>query len=181
MHRRMALERMVGCVAASLAVGTVAADDKAKAFRELTWPMLMPKDWNPRAQMSQPSGESLDDSDPRAQQYMRELREVLDKAPTVSALDGAAIKMPGYVVALEQTKEGLKEFLLVPYFGACIHTPPPPANQIVHVRSAKPVAGFNPLEAVWVSGTMRTLRRDSGMGVSGYELELASMTPYRWR
>lgn len=180
MDRRTALETMIGCVAASLALGAVAADDKATVFRELTWPMLMPKDWNPRQGLGPPN-ESLDDSDPRAQQYLRDLREVLDKAPTVGALDGATVKMPGYVVALEQTKEGLKEFLLVPYFGACIHTPPPPANQIVHVRSAKPVAGLNPMEAVWVSGTMRTQRRDSGMGVSGYELELVSMTPYRWR
>jgi len=180
MDRRTALEGLLGCVAAGLAAAAVAADDKAKVYRELSWPMLMPKDWDPRERLSPPKGD-LDDSDPRAQQYMRELRAALDAAPTVSALDGAAIKMPGYVVALEQTKEGLKEFLLVPYFGACIHTPPPPANQIVHVRSAKPVAGHNPLEAVWVSGTLRTLRRDSGMGVSGYELELASMTPYRWR
>jgi len=181
MDRRTALETMIGCVAASLAVGAVAAEDKAKAFREITWLTLVPKDWNPSERLSQRNGETLDDSDPRAQQYLRELREVLDTAPTVSALDGATIKMPGYVVPLEQTKEGLKEFLLVPYFGACIHTPPPPANQIVHVRSAKPVAGFEAMAAVWVSGTMRTLRRDSGMGVSGYALELAAMVPYRGR
>lgn len=181
MDRRTALERMLGCVAAGLAADAVAADDKAKAkaFREITWLMLVPKGWNPHERLSLRKGETLDDSDPRAQQYMRELREVLDTAPTVSALDGATVKMPGYVVPLEQTKEGLKEFLLVPYFGACIHTPPPPANQIVHVRSASPMAGFGTMAAVWVSGTMRTLRRDSGVGVSGYQLELAEMVPYR--
>jgi hypothetical protein len=129
--------------------------------------------------MAQPSGEMLGDNDPRAQKYLRELREVLDTAPTVTALDGERVKMPGYVVPLEQTKDGLKEFLLVPYFGACIHTPPPPANQIVHVRSDSPIAGFASMAAVWVSGTMRTLRHDSGMGVSGYQLELAEMVPYR--
>lgn len=179
MHRRTALERIAGCVAASLALDVVAADDKAKGFREITWLMLVPKDWNPRERLTAPSSEVLDDSDPRAQKYLRDLREVLDTAPTVSALDGALVKMPGYVVPLEQTKEGLKEFLLVPYFGACIHTPPPPANQIVHVRSARPMTGFASMAAVWVSGTMRTLRRDSGMGVSGYQLELAEMAPYR--
>jgi hypothetical protein len=179
MHRRTALERIAGCVAAGLAASAVVADDKAKAFREITWLMLVPKDWNPHERLSQRKGEALDDKDPRAQQYMRELREVLDTAPTVSALDGAAIRMPGFIVPLEQTKEGLKEFLLVPYFGACIHTPPPPANQIVHVRSAKPVAGFESMSAVWVSGTMRTQRSDSGMGVSGYGLDLAAMVPYR--
>jgi hypothetical protein len=179
MHRRSVLERMAGCVAAGLVLDVVAADDKAKGFREITWLMLVPKDWNPRERLTPPSGEMLGDNDPRAQKYLRELREVLDTAPTVTALDGERVKMPGYVVPLEQTKEGLKEFLLVPYFGACIHTPPPPANQIVHVRSDSPIAGFASMAAVWVSGTMRTLRHDSGMGVSGYQLELAEMVPYR--
>jgi hypothetical protein len=179
MHRRTALEALAGCAAASLAFTCFAADGKAQAFREITWLMLVPKDWNPRAQLGKRNVEGLDDSDPRAQQVMRDLREVLDTAPTVSELDGAAIKMPGFVVPLEQTKDGLKEFLLVPYFGACIHTPPPPANQIVHVTSRNAVKGFDPMSAVWVSGTMKAMRRDAGIGVSGYTLELAAMEAYR--
>ena len=57
----------------------------------------------------------------------------------VSGLDGETIRMPGYVLPLEFDGSKVKEFLLVPFVGACIHTPPPPANQIVHVR---PNEGF---------------------------------------
>jgi hypothetical protein len=179
MHKRKALLALAAFVASGLALDGAAADEKAKSFREITWLMLVPKDWNPRERLGNRNADGLEDSDPRAQQLMRDLREVLDTAPTVAELNGAAIRMPGYIVPLEQTKEGLKEFLLVPYFGACIHTPPPPANQIVHVTSRHPVKGFDGMPAVWVSGTMKTLRRDSGIGTSGYALELAAMEPYR--
>ena len=46
------------------------------------------------------------------------------------------------------------EFLLVPWVGACIHTPPPPPNQIVHVKSAKPFEIKGMFDAVWVTGRM---------------------------
>ena len=155
------------------------AQSRAAEARAITWLALVPKDWNPQARLGNRNLEGLDDSDPRAQQYMREMREILDTAPTVTELDGTLIKMPGYVVPLEKTNDGLKEFLLVPYYGACIHTPPPPANQIVHVKSSKPQKGFDAMSAVWVTGTLKALRRDSGMGVSGYALDLAKMEVYR--
>jgi hypothetical protein len=44
------------------------------------------------------------------------------------------------------------EFLLVPTAGACIHTPPPPANQIVHVRYPEGIEIKTLYDAVWVDG-----------------------------
>lgn len=173
MRRRELLQAL-----ASLAAG-LSAGARAAGAREITWLELVPKNWDPLARLGKRDLQGLQDSDPKAQQYMRELREVLDTAPTVSELDGALIKMPGYVVPLEQAKGGLTEFLLVPYYGACIHTPPPPANQIVHVKSSRPVTGFEAMSAVWVTGTLKATRRDSGMGVSGYALSLSKMEPYR--
>ncbi len=92
-------------------------------------------------------------------------------------MDSQKVRIPGYVVPLEETKTGLKEFLLVPYFGACIHTPPPPSNQILHVTPSQPKA-LRSMETVWVSGTLRTLRTDSFMGASSYRLEATSIEPY---
>ena len=70
-------------------------------------------------------------------------------------LDGTRIRMPGYMLPLEFEGKLVTEFLLVPYVGACIHTPPPPANQIIHVKSEK---GFEPgsrfFSPVWVTGLM---------------------------
>lgn len=177
--RRVALGVLATWAAAGQPARARAAGEGAQGFREVTWSALVPKGWNPRQRLGDRDVSGLDDSDPRAQQYMRDLRQILDTAPIVPELNGVAIKMPGYVVPLEQTGEGLKEFLLVPYFGACIHTPPPPANQIVHVRAQRPVKGIDGMSAVWVSGTMRTVRHDSGVGVSGYLLELFLMAPYR--
>ncbi|HEV8313022.1 MAG TPA: DUF3299 domain-containing protein, partial [Burkholderiaceae bacterium] len=70
------------------------------------------------------------------------------------------------------------EFLLVPYFGACIHSPPPPANQIVHVFAASG-SGARMMEAVWVSGVIRAFRADSAMGTSGYRMEAQRVEAYR--
>ena len=78
---------------------------------------------------------------------------------------------------LDESKAGMTEFLLVPYFGACIHTPPPPANQILHVRP-KQGAKFRAMDTVWVTGKLQTLRNDSMMGVSGYHVTADSVTKY---
>lgn len=147
-------------------------------FREVAWEDLMPKGWDPYKGMRDNNAGRLVDGDPRTAQLMRDLRQVLDTAPTVSTLDGQAVKLPGYVVPLDESKNGLKEFLLVPYFGACIHSPPPPANQIVHVITAKPVKGFRAMDTVWVSGTLATTRQESSMGTSGYTLHASVVDRY---
>jgi uncharacterized protein len=172
---------MIRCCAAALYAAALlwGPASAATSFREITWLELVPKDWKPQETLDRKRAESLQDGDALAKQMMQELRRVLDTAPTVSELDGADIRMPGYLVPLEQTRDGLREFLLVPYFGACIHTPPPPANQIVHVVSSKPVPGFQTMAAVWVHGKLKASRRDNGIGVSGYALELSHMEPYQ--
>lgn len=149
------------------------------AFREAHWDELVPKGWDPYKELrAEKNTGALIDGTPQAMDRMRKLREIWDQAPTNAALDGQAIKLPGYVVPLEESKDGLKEFLLVPYFGACIHSPPPPANQIVHVVAAKPVKGFVSMDVVWVSGVMKTARQDSAMGVSGYRLDASLVARY---
>ena len=98
------------------------------------------------------------------------MRELWDTAPTVAGLAGQSVSLAGYLVPLDEAKDGIRDFLLVPYFGACIHTPPPPANQIVHVRSQTPIKGFRTMDAVWVSGTLELDRSKTDMGVSGYTM-----------
>lgn len=117
--------------------------------------------------------DALQDTDPRAKAFMDKMRVVLDSAPVVAALHGAEARLPGYVVPLEQGRQGVREFLLVPYFGACIHSPPPAANQILLCRAAAPVAGLRTMEAVWVSGQLQVERSDSSSGVAGYAMRVA--------
>lgn len=98
---------------------------------------------------------------------------------TVPELDGKLIKMPGYAVPFDFSKNAeVKEFLLVPYFGACIHSPPPPPNQTVFVKLAKPVKLKDLSQAVWVEGIMRTASQYNDLGNTAYTLEARSMVPY---
>ena len=65
--------------------------------------------------------------------HMNNMSQAAPNAPVLEELNGQFVKIPGFVVPLEGTAELTTEFLLVPYFGACIHVPPPPSNQIVYV------------------------------------------------
>ncbi len=97
----------------------------------------------------------------------------------VEALDGEPIRMPGYVVPFNfNSDDEYSEFLLVPYFGACIHTPPPPPNQIVYVQTDAPVVVEDIWTPVWVEGEMQTARHEDGMGDAAYTLNLAKLEIY---
>ena len=78
---------------------------------------------------------SLKDNDPRAERLAEALRKAWESAPVVAALNNRRVRLCGFLVALEGDGKAVSEFLLVPYFGACIHVPPPPSNQIVLVRT----------------------------------------------
>jgi hypothetical protein len=160
-------------------LGGKVADTKAAPGqpRVITWEELVPKDWDPGKELKGIDLSKLDDSDPRANELLMKLQEVSNNAPTNPALNGVEVKIPGFIVPLEENKGEVTEFLLVPYFGACIHTPPPPANQILHVRP-KQGAKFRAMDTVWVSGKLQTVRNDSMMGVSGYQIAADSVTKY---
>lgn len=158
-----------------------AASSVAKA-QTIVWDDLVPANWDPSSEfldLIDEGAEDWDDSDPRAVQLYERMRKIWDTAPTVATYNGKNIRLPGYVVALEEGKQGLTELLLVPNFGACIHTPPPPANQIIHIKLDKPVKGFVSLDAVWITGELVVHRTDSDMGVSGYSLQNASIEMYK--
>lgn len=98
-----------------------------------------------------------------------------------SALNGTRVRIPGFVVPLERGKDGLiDELFLVPYFGACIHVPPPPPNQIVYVKM-RSGAGLKSIEdAQWVTGTLHTAVKTSELGTAAYTLDGESMEPYQY-
>ncbi|MFG5408869.1 DUF3299 domain-containing protein [Piscinibacter sakaiensis] len=119
-----------------------------------------------------PDVDTLQDGDPRARAALEQLRAAWDRAPAVPELAGAALRLPGYVVPLKGSKAGLIDFLLVPYLGACVHSPPPPANQVVRCRSARPLPGIRLMEAVWASGRLALERSASPMGTAAYALRI---------
>ena len=147
-------------------------------FRDLQWDDLMPRGWDPYKRFKDKKVDRINDSDARAEALLSEMREAWDEAPTVPALEGVAVRIPGYLVPLDEDHGRLSEFLLVPYFGACIHTPPPPANQIIHVRLKTPVEGYKTMDTVWVAGSIHQAHQESFMGTSGYGLSADRVERY---
>jgi hypothetical protein len=98
---------------------------------------------------------------------------------TLKKLEGKLVRIPGFVVPLDDFADEGAEFLLVPYYGACVHTPPPPPNQIVMVGMAgKKSVKLNLFDAVWMSGRLKIASVDSPYGAVGYQLEGLKVEPY---
>ena len=96
---------------------------------------------------------------------------------SIRKLMGKSVKIPGFAVPLEGDDgfEYVKEFLLVPTFGACIHVPPPPPNQVIHVILDKSVHFEKLLYAVWITGIIEIgeyfLEGSSDFGKQTYDTE----------
>ncbi|WP_286784735.1 MULTISPECIES: DUF3299 domain-containing protein [Pseudomonas] len=150
----------------------------AASPRELTWEALIPADaaaapppvaMHDLAQLG--DALSAESAPPVAQQRPSE--------PTVRELDSVSVKLPGYIVPLDVSEEGrVTEFLLVPYFGACIHVPPPPSNQIVHVKSENGVLLDTLYQPFWIEGTLKVEQSHSDLAESGYAMQAGKIYPY---
>ena len=155
--------------------------DKATKYKEISWDDLLPKDWDPMKAIKNLKLDKLKDSDPRAVEAMDKLKSMWNDAPANPAIAGKAIRLPGFMVPLEFGKKEVKEFLLVPYFGACIHVPPPPANQVIHILPEHPVKVKTGMDAVWVEGVIELANSKTDMGDSGYRLRAVKVEAYKER
>lgn len=94
-------------------------------------------------------------------------------------LNGAAVRIPGFMVPLEDTETRVTEFLLVPYFGACIHVPPPPPNQMAHVLMTRnQVVDVNLWDPIWIVGKLKIQNVESPYGMVGYQVTGERILPY---
>jgi hypothetical protein len=94
-------------------------------------------------------------------------------------LDGRKIRIAGYVTPVGFDDTRVTDFLLVPFLGACIHVPPPPANQIVYVGAVDGLSIENMYEPIWVTGTLRAVPVATVLADVGYRLENATIEPYQ--
>lgn len=94
-------------------------------------------------------------------------------------LDKKTLQLPGYAVPLKGDNKSITDFLLVPYFGACVHLPPPPTNQVVLVTYPKGVARDVLYDAIWVKGTLHTVEYKHFEGVaSSYHISSQDIVEY---
>ncbi|KAA5837887.1 DUF3299 domain-containing protein [Pseudomonas chlororaphis] len=147
--------------------------------RDLAWSEMIPPDAPAEVPNMQPLHDLSQMSDALAAESAPAAKQDMPNAPVVQSLDGLSVRLPGYIVPLEVSEEGrTTEFLLVPYFGACIHVPPPPSNQIVHVKSAVGVKLDELYQPYWIEGPMQVKASTSDIADAGYQMEAEKIYVY---
>jgi hypothetical protein len=169
--------------------GVETKDDEIK-YAEIEWIALMPSD-DLEALLNPPSyfdeigeGSRLDSSDmmltgdtddPRSARY----RQALSSTRIIEDFNNQRIRIPGFIVPLvSDEKQNISEFFIVPYFGACLHFPPPPPNQILHVKTDKKVRLNNLQDAFWFEGQIKIEITNNLLGKAAYSLRLEGISPY---
>ncbi len=131
----------------------------------------------------QPQIDAIPEGDPREKAVMEKMQADMNNAPVNPALNGKKIKLPGYITPLEvdEKHDVVKEFLLVPYFGACIHVPPPPLNQTILVKTqpGKEVSMGDMYSPIWVYGTLSTDFSHTDLADAGYQIKADKTAIYQ--
>ncbi|MBN6101475.1 DUF3299 domain-containing protein [Xanthomonas sp. CFBP 8703] len=145
-------------------------ESDADGYRELDWTaMLPPVDLQALENTGEPQVDhSGNHAMPQTGTYH-----------TVAAVLARKVRLPGYVVPLDSDDAGrVREFLFVPYYGACIHVPPPPPNQIVHVRLDTPIDPPDMYSPFYLSGQLRAETLHGELAGTAYTMEQARLHPY---
>jgi hypothetical protein len=108
-------------------------------------------------------------TDATSQRY----QQALESTRVVETFDGKSIRVPGFIVPIETDEQKrVTQFFIVPYFGACMHMPPPPPNQIIFVKSSEGIEVTSLYDAFLFEGVLSIDTTDSLLGKSAYSLQL---------
>lgn len=156
----------------------------AREPRTLDWLELMPAQDREQMEklpelMEELNADLLEQGDMLSEEVR--MPDVLQSTAVVGELEGQFVRIPGYLVPLELNERGDAEtFFLVPYFGACIHVPPPPPNQMVHVT----FSGGLPPDAIyvpyWVTGELEIETTANSLGTATYAIDAVTINEYRY-
>ncbi len=140
--------------------------------------LLNPPEWLDEIEDGAP--EDTIDSDVLARDDAgRRFQQALQSTSVMGEFDQQTVRIPGFVVPLDfNEKQEVTEFFLVPYFGACIHLPPPPPNQLIHVSYPRGLPLERLDDAVWVEGFLTTAITDHELGKAAYALAGDSVIGY---
>jgi hypothetical protein len=169
---------------------TLLTKKPASVFKTLEWDDLMPADdldalQNPPNYLYDFEDDS--DEDQSNSQLANAVtnavndryQQALVSTSIISEMDGRNVRVPGFVVPLEfDDEQTITEFFLVPYFGACIHSPPPPPNQIIYVRAPKGIQLETLYDPFWISGKLSTKLVENYMATAAYSMEMESYEDY---
>jgi hypothetical protein len=109
-----------------------------------------------------------------------DLDYITGNAPeTLKSLDGKVVKIPGFMVPLEDNMKAVTQFLLVPSPQACIHVPPPPPNQMVLVDMETGHEAKVEYGPIWIYGTLHLKSKRHMYGESSFSMSGVAIEPYR--
>lgn len=159
----------------------VRSSNTVNAITTIDWVDLLPMNVDREALMERYADlviQRLDTPDDPSLQA--KIRAEFSQAPVNPSLDDRKIRLAGYMVVLDAREERITEFLLVPYSGAGIHQPAPPANQVIQVRvkSEQALATNQEYESVWVEGALKIQSPPSSSARVAYLLNDAQVSLY---
>lgn len=181
---------VAGANAAADSADAVLNDTDNLVFETIEWPDLMPPEvlailLNPPEYIAEiEDGSAEDQISSQIKSAVKQSEEDAYQQALVSTdvnetLDGALIRIPGFVVPLEFDEEQtISQFFLVPYFGACLHMPPPPPNQIILVNAPKGIQMSALYDPFWIEGQLSTSFQENDMATSAYAMQLQRIEPY---
>ena len=181
---------VAGANAADDSDDSVSNDTDNLIFETIEWPDLMPPEvlailLNPPEYIAEiEDGSAEDQISSQMKSAVNQSEEDAYQPALVSTdvnenLDGALIRIPGFVVPLEFDEEQtISQFFLVPYFGACLHMPPPPPNQIILVNAPKGIQMSALYDPFWIEGQLSTNFQENDMATSAYAMQLQRIEPY---
>ena len=162
----------------------------ANQYEEIDWVELIPQDdldalLNPPAYLDEIEDGSFEDQIANDMLSALELsgddryQQALVSTKVVEDYNARAIRLPGFIVPVEMNeKQQATEFFLVPYFGACIHYPPPPPNQIIYVTVKDGLRVNDIQHPYWVEGTLSTTLTENELAISAYSLQADNVILY---
>lgn len=109
-------------------------------------------------------------------------QQALTSTKVVPEMAGKMIRIPGFVVPLTfDDQEQITEFFLVPFFGACIHMPAPPPNQIIFVQTSKGFRVEHLFDPIWVIGKLAITLTENELASAAYSLTMDHFEEYPFR
>jgi len=170
------------CTLAFTVQAEVPGDGSKKHPLELGWSNLIPEGFEPEILLKKYEKdlarlEALPDDSDEGLAIIQKIQTEVDMIPANSKLDGKWVKLPGYIAPLQVKNAAIQQFLLVPYFGACIHVPPPPVNQTVLV-DILPKQGIRLDQADYpfmVTGKLVLHKTKTDIGSAGYHITQAEV------
>jgi hypothetical protein len=164
------------------AAGAEANELMSRGVREIGWEELLPEGEEERlAQLYQQQMAMLYSGGPIAEGSAADQMIQIGTFNTVKELNETKVRIPGYTVPFEYGANAeISEFLLVPYYGACLHAPPPPPNQTVFAMTEEPIKLRNLAQAVWIEGTMFTQTQESELADAAYTIRVDKVETYEY-